>query len=168
MLCHIGRPRCSPRHCPLTLFAFSCVVGGTVPAANMSRQIDSGHMMLDIRHNCYKANSTSRRSYWVPRTTKKMFAIWWMKKLGFQATPFYYLFSLRLKNAKNTLRGGVEKKPRALECLGIAIFGHMAIATWNGLSTFHWCYFVQKKIQSKMAIAIWPKMAMPRPNYPII
>eukprot|EP00116_Pleurobrachia_bachei_P015539 sb/3475801/ len=40
MLCHIGRPRCSPRHCPLTLFAFSCVVGGTVPAANMSRHID--------------------------------------------------------------------------------------------------------------------------------
>eukprot|EP00116_Pleurobrachia_bachei_P018388 sb/3478650/ len=55
----------------------------------------SGHMMLDFRHNCYKANSTSRRSYWVSRTTKKI---------------------LRLKNVKTALRRGVGTKSRILEC----------------------------------------------------
>ena len=47
---------------------------------------------------------------------KKMFAIWWMKKLGFRATPFYLCFEAEAKNAKTALRGGVGTKSRALEC----------------------------------------------------
>eukprot|EP00116_Pleurobrachia_bachei_P012955 sb/3473217/ len=42
------------------------------PWAASWRYGGKGHMMLDFRHNCYKANSTFRTSYWVPRTTRKM------------------------------------------------------------------------------------------------
>ena len=43
-------------------------------------------MMSYFRHNRYQANSTSRRSYWVPRTTKKMYTLESNTKLGFRAT----------------------------------------------------------------------------------